>query len=157
MKRDLVKNWMTREVIAVSLDTTLWEADRIMTENRIRRLPVVEHGRLAGIVTQGDLRGAKPGDSDTLDLWDLSCRLDQLRVEEIMTPDPVAITEDATVDEAAWEMWQGKISGLPVVNDDLELMGIITESDIFRLVVREWGTSEERYVESVKGKQDPIR
>ncbi|MEJ2555761.1 MAG: CBS domain-containing protein [Anaerolineae bacterium] len=138
MKQELVKDWMTRDVVAVTPRTTLPEAHRLMADNQIRRLPVMENGRLVGIVTRGDVRGAEASGATTLSIWELHYLLAKLKIEEIMTPDPVTISQGATISEAARVMLDYKISGLPVLDDDRKLVGIITESDIFRMVVQEW-------------------
>lgn len=138
MQHALVRDWMTTAVITVSPQTTLPEAHRIMTGRRIRRLPVVEDDRLVGIVTRGDIRGAEASDASSLSIWELNYLLARLKVGEIMTPDPITIAPDATIAQAAGIMLQHKISGLPVVDADGRVIGIITESDIFRLVARAW-------------------
>ena len=139
MKQDLVKNWMTRDVITITPDTSLHEAHRLMTEKRIRRLPVVDHGKLIGLVTLGDVRSAEPSSASTLSVWEMNNLLAKLRVSEIMTRDPVTISQEATISTVAEIMLERKFSCLPVVDNKDQLVGIITESDIFRLVVREWG------------------
>jgi CBS domain-containing protein/AmiR/NasT family two-component response regulator len=138
MKQELVSDWMTRDVITVSSDTILPEVHRLMTQKRIRRVPVVDDGKLAGIVTYGDVRGAEPSGATSLSVWEVNYLLAQLQVEEIMTPDPLTVHPEATIGEAAQIMLQHKISGLPVVTWSGELVGIITESDIFRMVVHDW-------------------
>ena len=72
MKQELVKDWMTRDVVTVIPHTTLPEAHRLMTDNQIRRLPVMENGRLVGIVTRGDVRGAEASGATTLSIWELA-------------------------------------------------------------------------------------
>jgi CBS domain-containing protein len=139
MKQDLVKHWMTRSVITITPGTSLPEAHRLMTEKRIRRLPVVDRGKLVGIVTLGDVRGAEPSAASTLSVWEMNNLLAKLTVSEIMTREPVTISQEATISTVAEIMLEKKFSGLPVVDDTGKLVGIITESDIFRLVVREWG------------------
>jgi len=141
MKQELVKNWMTRDIVTIRPDTTLPEAHRLMMEKRIRRLPVVDQGQLVGIVTLGDVRGAEPSDATSLSIWELNYLLSQLRVKEIMTRNPITVSENATIARAALMMLEHKISGLPVVDDAGNLAGIITESDIFRLVVQSWGSA----------------
>jgi CBS domain-containing protein len=138
MKRELVKDWMTREVVTITPQVTLPEAHHLMTNHRIRRLPVVKEGRLVGIVTLGDVREAEPSNATTLSIWELNYLLAKLKIEEIMTHHSITISPDATIGEAAQVMLERKISGLPVVDSAGKLVGIITESDIFRLVVREW-------------------
>lgn len=133
MKELLVRDWMTPNPITISPQTTLPEAQQIMMENRIRRLPVVWKGKLVGIVTFGDIREAKPSDATTLSVYELNYLLDQLPVKNIMTPDPVTIPPGATIQEAAAIMLEKKIGGIPVVENG-ELVGIITESDFCRLL-----------------------
>lgn len=151
MKTELVKDWMTKEVITITPDTILPKAHRIMTEQNIRRLPVVDNrGRLIGIVTRGDVRGAEPSQATTLSIWELNYLLAHLKVEEMMTPDPITLHQSATVGTAARTMLENQISGLPIVDDTGQLVGIITESDIFRMVtLHEWGVSESEEMELV--------
>lgn len=138
MKCALVREWMTPDPIVVSPETTLPEAHRIMTENSIRHLPVVCEGQLVGIVTLGDIRGAEPSGATSLNIWEVNYLLSQLQVDEIMTPRPVTISADDTLGEAAQLMLKHRIGGLPVVDRHGALAGIITECDIFRLVVEDW-------------------
>lgn len=138
MKRELVKEWMTREVLTISPDTSLPEAHRLMTDNNIRRLPVVKNDRLVGIVTIGDVREAEPSGATSLSIWEMNYLLSQLKVEKIMTKNPITIYANETIGEAAWMMLKNKISGLPVIDSEKRVVGIITESDIFRMVVQEW-------------------
>lgn len=138
MKLELVKNWMTHDVITITPETTLPEAHKLMIDYRIRRLPVMKDGRLVGIVTRGDIRGAEASDATSLSVWELNYLLSKLKIKEIMTHHPIVISQEATIDEAAQVMLENKISGLPVVDYHGELVGIITESDIFRIVVQAW-------------------
>ncbi len=138
MKQELVKNWMNPNVITVSPDTALPEAHRLMTEHRIRRLPVLQDGRLVGIVTLGDVREAEPSNATSLSIWELNYLLSRLPVAEIMTEAPKTVSQDATVGEAAHIMLTHKVSGLPVVDNAGIVVGIVTESDIFRMVAQEW-------------------
>jgi acetoin utilization protein AcuB len=138
MKCEMVRDWMTPDPITIGPETTLPQAHRLMMEHSIRRLPVVKEGRLVGMVTLGDLRGAEPSGATSLSIWEANYLLSQLRVEEIMTPRPYTVSEDATLGEAAQMMLAHKISGLPVVDEGGDIVGIITESDIFRMVVQDW-------------------
>jgi acetoin utilization protein AcuB len=138
MKQELVSEWMTTNIVTVTPDTFLPEAHSLMTQKRIRRLPVMQDEQLVGIVTYGDVRGAEPSGATSLSIWEVNYLLSQLKVEEIMTPDPITIHPEATIGEAAQTMLQHKISGLPVVTWDGRMVGVITESDIFRMVVHDW-------------------
>ena len=142
MKRELVKNWMTRNVVTIDPDTSLPEAHKLMTDNGIRRLPVIKKGRLIGIVTRGDVREAEPSEATTLSIWEINYLLSRLRIEKIMSRNPITISPEATIGQVARIMMEKKISGLPVVDDSNSVIGIITESDIFRMVVQEWDTNE---------------
>jgi CBS domain-containing protein len=104
--------------------------------SHIRRLPVVDRGRLVGIVTLGDVREAQPSHATTLSIYELNYLLSNLTVDEIMTRNPLTISPDAMIREAALVMLQHKIGGLPVMEDS-RLVGIITESDIFRVLALE--------------------
>jgi acetoin utilization protein AcuB len=138
MRQELVKDWMTRNIVVITPDTALPEAHRLMTDQRIRRLPVVQDGLLVGIVTLGDVRGAEPSGATSLSIWELNYLLNKLKIEEIMTRNLITISPYATVGQAAEVMLEHKVSGLPVVDGEIKLVGIITESDIFRMVVQAW-------------------
>ncbi|MBI1879163.1 MAG: CBS domain-containing protein [Chloroflexi bacterium] len=138
MKKELVRDWMSRDVVTITPEMTLPEAHRLMSDRKIRRLPVLDHGRLVGIITRGDIRGAEPSGATSLSIWEVNYLLSRLKIGEIMTRNPIAISAEETIGEAARLMLEKKISGLPVVDQEQRLIGIITESDIFRLVVQEW-------------------
>ncbi|GJM41447.1 MAG: hypothetical protein DHS20C20_17290 [Ardenticatenaceae bacterium] len=144
MKKEIVRNWMSQDVITVKPKTTLPEAHQIMMDEEIRRLPVVDDDfMLIGIITLGDVRGAQPSPATSLSIWELNYLLSSLLVEKIMTPRPVTIKAEATIGDAARTMLEHRVSGLPVVDDEGKLAGIITESDIFSMVViHEWSEGE---------------
>ena len=138
MKRALVKDWMTSPCVTAPADMTLPEAHKVMKDKRIRRLPIVgAKGQLLGIVTRGDIRGAEPSEATSLSIYELNYLLAKLTLEKIMHPDPVTVAPEMTIREAAKLMLTNKIAGLPVVEEG-KLVGIITESDIFRVVVKSW-------------------
>jgi acetoin utilization protein AcuB len=140
MMHTLVRDWMTKEPTTVKPNTAITEAYYLMLESQIRRLPVVEKDRLVGIVTLSDLYKIKPFDEASLSSLERSQQVDNMTVEEVMAPTPVTVAEDATIGQAAQKMLDYKISGLPVIDAGGQLVGIITESDIFRVVVQEWST-----------------
>jgi CBS domain-containing protein len=147
MKLELVRYWMTQKVITVTPDTPMEEAERLMETRMIRRLPVMEDGRLVGIVTYGDIRQARPSTATSLSVWEINYLLAKLKVCEIMTREVVTVSQNATIGEAAKLMLDHMISGLPVLDYDGNLVGIITESDIFRLAVREWSGQKQEAIE----------
>jgi CBS domain-containing protein len=138
----LVRDWMTLDPITAPPTMTLPEALEVMAQHSIRRLPVVDRGRLVGIVTRGDLRSGQPSQATSLSFFEIHYLLERVTLDRLMTRNPVTVADDATITQAASLMLQHKISGLPVVKGG-HLVGIITESDIFRLVVRTWEKQPE--------------
>jgi len=137
MKHILIRDWMTPKPITADVHTTLPEAHKLMTQHRVRRLPVMDGDKLVGIVTRGDIRGAEPSEATSLSIHELNYLLSKLTLEKIMHRNPIMVSPDMTIREAARLMLTNKIAGLPVVDGE-RLVGIITESDIFRLVVKSW-------------------
>ncbi len=131
----LIKDWMTREPITVDDDTSMIKAIHIMKQQRFRRLPVMHQGRLVGIITDRDLKEASPSKATTLDVHELYYLLGELQVKEIMTRHPITVSMDDTVEHAAQVMLENTVSGLPVVDAEGELVGIITQSDVFRAFI----------------------
>jgi acetoin utilization protein AcuB len=130
----LVKDRMTPNPITLTPDTSFPEAFHIMREKRIRHLPVVdEKQKLIGIVTQTDLLHASPSVTP-LSIFEVNYLLANLHIREVMSSPAVTVPEDAPLEEAAQLMVQKKIGSLPVVRDDV-LVGMITETDIFRAFV----------------------
>lgn len=141
MKTTLVRDWMTPNPVTATSDTSLPEALQLMKKHNIRRLPVLDvpGGKMVGIVTRGDLRGAQPSEATSLSIFELHYLVGRITLDQIMTPDPLTVGPDTTLHDAARLMLQHKVAGLPVVDPaSRQLVGIITESDIFRLVVTEW-------------------
>ena len=137
MKQERVKDWMSSDVVTVERETNLPEVHQIMVSANIRRLPVVDDsGKLLGIITLGDMRAAQPSPATSLGIWERNYLLSNLTAERIMTSDPVTISPEQTIGEAAQMMLDKRVSGLPVIDDDGAICGIITESDIFRMVVQ---------------------
>ncbi|MDR7418627.1 MAG: CBS and ACT domain-containing protein [Armatimonadota bacterium] len=126
----LVRDRMSSPAITIDITASIAEALGLMRQHDIRRLPVMQRGRVAGIVTWTDLMRAQPSPASTLSSFEVPALLRSARVREIMTPDPITIGPDAPIEAAAVIMRREKIGGLPVVEDHA-LLGVITESDIF--------------------------
>ena len=132
----LVKEWMSSPVVTVEPETTISKAHQLMKEKGIRRLPVVEKGRLVGIITIGDIREASPSDATTLSIWELNYLWAQLTVEKVMSRQVLTAMADSSLIDAAQVMLENKVSGLPVMDSGDKLVGILTESDVFRMLVK---------------------
>jgi CBS domain-containing protein len=133
MNTEIVRSWMTRNPITITLQTTLPEARQLMEKHYIRRLPVINKGKLVGIVTRGDIRLAQASIT-TVGVHELNYLLDRLTAKEFMAYEPITIAPDATMEEAARLMLRHKIGGLPVMENG-ELVGMITETDLCRLLI----------------------
>jgi acetoin utilization protein AcuB len=130
-----VKEWMIAPVFSVRPNTPISEAHQLMKDKKVRRLPVLRGDELVGIVTIGDVREASPSGATTLSIWELNYLWSQLTVEKVMSKRVLTVTPAALMLDAAEIMLEHKISGLPVVENH-KLVGMITESDIFRMLVK---------------------
>jgi acetoin utilization protein AcuB len=133
----LVKDSMTREVVVLSPETTAAEALAVCRERRIRHLPVLEEGRLVGIVSDRDLRSAAPALGDPA----RAEALGRILISEVMTRDVVSVRPDDPIEEAANAMRERKIGCLPVVEGGA-LVGILTSSDVMGALVQLMGAHE---------------
>jgi acetoin utilization protein AcuB len=131
----LVQGWIANQVISVDEETSMMKAYVLMKENNIRRLPVVRKGKLVGIVTDTDLKEACPSTATTLDIYEINYLLSEVKVKESMSKDVIYVKPDETVEFAAILMLENKISGLPVVNNQHNLIGVITQTDIFKALI----------------------
>jgi len=135
MKDEKVIHWMSTNLVTIEPRTTLPDAYKLMKKFDIRRLPVIDFGKLVGIVTLGDIREARPSQVTSLSIYELNYLLSQLKIERIMSHEPITISSEATIGQAAKLMYEHKVGCLPVKEAD-RLIGLITESDIFRVIAR---------------------
>ena len=137
----LVKDRMTPDPITVAPDTTFPEAYRIIQEKGIHHLPVVDkRGRLIGIVARADLLQASPSSATALSVFEVNYLLAHLQVQEVMSQ-PITVTEDTPLEEAARLLVEKDIGCLPVMRGE-KLVGVITETDIFKAFVEILGSGE---------------
>jgi len=123
---------MSQPVITVEPSRRIMDAMATMKQNKIRRMPVMENGKLVGIVSDKDLLDAGPSDATSLSVWEINYLLSKLRVEEVMTKKVLTVQENTPIEEAARIMVDNKIGGLPVMKG-AELVGLITETDLFKI------------------------
>ncbi len=128
----LIQDWMAKNVMTVDENTSLMRATRIMKENNIRRLPVVSHGKLIGIITDRDVKDASPSKTTSLDIHELYYLLSEMKVKDVMTSAPLTLLGNETLEKAAIIMLNSKISGLPVVDASGHLIGLLSETDVLR-------------------------
>ena len=131
----LVKNWMSKNVIAVDINESMSDAIKLLKENDIKMLPVLKKGKLVGIVTDRDLKRASASDATTLDVHELLFLISKIKIKDIMTKDPIMIPEDFTVEETAEILLKNKISGAPVTDNEGMVVGTITQTDLFKVLI----------------------
>lgn len=137
-----IRDVMTKNPITISSDTLIIDAQKIMKEKNIRRLPVVDNGKLVGIVTKHDLLEASPSPATSLSIYELNYLLSKMKIKEIMKKNPITLSPETPFEEALRIGQEKKIGSFPVVEDG-KLIGIATESDIIRFVSRILGIKEE--------------
>ncbi|MBU0481385.1 MAG: CBS and ACT domain-containing protein [Proteobacteria bacterium] len=139
----LIQDWMAKDVMTVDENTSLMRATRIMKENNIRRLPVVSHGKLIGIITDRDVKDASPSKTTSLDIHELYYLLSEMKIKDVMTSSPLTLSGKDTLEKAAVVMLNSRISGLPVVDDSGHLIGLLSETDVLRGFIHMTGIKKD--------------
>jgi len=141
----LVYERMSRNPITVTADTPIDEALQLMRTSKVRRLPVVDkkdQRKLVGIISEKDLLYASPSPATSLSIHEIHYLVSRIKVADVMTKDVITVGEYTPLEEAARIMVDHKIGGLPVVRDGA-LVGIITETDLFKIFLELLGAREE--------------
>lgn len=131
----LVKNWMSNQVVTIGADDSMQKAIDLMKEHNIRMLPVLKKERLVGIVSDSDLKRASASDATTLDAHELLYLISKIKVKDIMTRNPVTVPPDYTIEETAELLMTRKISGVPVMDEEGTVVGVITRDDLFKVLI----------------------
>lgn len=140
----LVKERMTAPAMTVTADMSFQEALKLIRDHKFRRIPVVDNdGKLVGIVSERDLLHASPSPATSLSVWEVNYLLWKLKISDIMTHHVITISQDAPIEDAALLMVNRKIGGLPVVDNAGNVVGVITETDIFKAFVELLGGGEK--------------
>jgi acetoin utilization protein AcuB len=145
----LARDWMTRKLVTLSPEASVAEALILCRERRIRHIPILEEGRLVGIVSDRDLRDASPALGDA----QRASALQEIRVGDVMTREVSTADPQDSIENLAQEMYELKIGSLPVVAEgpmvdeglavaEEELLGIVTSSDVMRALVTLAGLPE---------------
>ena len=153
----LVRERMTRNPVLCGADLPVTDAFDLIKKEHIRRIPVIDkQGKLAGIVSDKDLMRVSPSPATTLSAYEIPYLLSKVKVNDVMTKKVITVTEDTPIEDAARIMVDNKIGGLPVVNAEGVVVGIITETDIFKTFLeligaRKPGVRITMYVKDVRG------
>ncbi len=129
---------MSHPVFTVQPDTPITKAHELMAREKIHRAPVVKNGKLVGIVTENDIQKAYPSSATSLAVWEVASLIENIKVKDIMIKNVKTVQEATSIEEAARIMVDNKISALPVMRGQ-ELVGIITETDLFRIMLEMLG------------------
>lgn len=154
----LVKNWMSKPVITIDINDSMQKAISTFKENAINMLPVLDNGKLVGVITEGDIlkEGKLVGvvtESDfkkATSSGKVSINVNELiylaatriKLEGLVTRDPITVSEDLTIEETAEVLLAKKLSGVPVVNAQGALVGVITQHDLFKALISLTGVSK---------------
>jgi acetoin utilization protein AcuB len=138
----LVGERMSHPIISIAPDMPVHDALDMFKRERIRRAPVVKEGKLIGIVSDKDLLNASPSPASSLSIWEMNYLLSKITVSEVMTKKVLTVKEDTPIEEAARIMADNKIGGLPVLRDG-HVVGIITETDLFKIFLELMGAREK--------------
>ena len=139
----LIKDWMTRNVVTVNVNDSLQHAIDTMMDNQVSFLPVLEEGKLVGILTDRDVKRASPSSATLLDIQQALYQLARLEVGAVMSPHPITVPPDFTLEETAAVLLERRISGVPVVSQEGRLMGIVTKSDVFKALLSLSGSTNK--------------
>lgn len=139
----LVNNWMSKKVVTIDENDSMQDAINLIKQHKINMLPVMKKGKLVGVVTDRDLKKASASDATTLDVHELLYLISKIKVKEIMSKKPVTIPINFTIEETATILLEHNISGAPVVDNDNQVVGIITQTDIFKVIISLTGIAKK--------------
>ena len=124
-----VADYMTDKVITVNPDTLVSVAVSMMKDNQIHRLPVIETGKLVGLITAGIVEAASPSAATSLSIYEVNYIFNKMTVGEIMEKEVQTISYDAILEDGIYKMRQHDIGVLPVM-DGQRVVGVLTTNDI---------------------------
>lgn len=132
-----VKERMTENVVCIDMESSVTEVFYLMKEHNIRRMPVLSKGKVVGIVTLSDLNKVAPSSATSLSMHEINYLLMKTRIKDVLPKQQelVSISPDSYIETAAKLMREHKVSGLPVINDQGKLVGIVTETDLFAALI----------------------
>jgi acetoin utilization protein AcuB len=138
----LVKNWMTQKVIIIDSEAPIPHAISMIKKYNIRMLPVLKKGELVGVITDRDLKRASASDATSLEAHELAYLISKIKVGELMSKKPITVPFDYSLEEAAEILLKNKINGVPVVDYEGSIVGVITQTDLQKALLSLTGIGE---------------
>jgi acetoin utilization protein AcuB len=133
-----VRDYMSINPVTIGPEDSVGHALELMDNHSIRRLPVLQNGKIVGLVTNQDLLKASPSPATSLSIHEINYLYPKIKIKEVMTKDIVSVTPDTVIEQAAVIMRENKIGTL-LVEQQGKLMGLITESDLFKAFIDVFG------------------
>jgi acetoin utilization protein AcuB len=133
---------MTRDVVTVRKDTSVLHARKLLHDRDINQVPVVDGKKVVGIITDGDIRENSASPASTLSVHELNYLLSEMKAGDIMTRNPLTVSPETPIEEAAKILNENNIGCLPVVSSD-ELVGIITTCDMLNVLLEVMGVGTQ--------------
>lgn len=137
-----VGHFMTKNVVTVTEKTRVTDAVDLMEKNQFHRLPVVENNKYIGIVTDEEIAENSPSNVTSLSIFEMNYLFDKMTVGEIMTRQEITVQEDTLLEEAATLMKNNNVTVLPVLDDEKQIVGIVTYKDIFKALIDSTGYND---------------
>jgi acetoin utilization protein AcuB len=131
-----VRDYMKSPVFTVTPDTLIDNAIETMREKHVRRLPVVENGKLVGLVTRNMIGEAIPPSPTPLTFWGIHYALSCMKVRDVMISDVIAVHPDDAIKEVVTISEKHRIGTFPVVDADGNLVGILTNTDLLHILAK---------------------
>lgn len=135
---------MSAPPITIDMNDSMQEAIKLIRENSINMLPVINKQRLVGVVTDGDLKRVSASDATTLEIHELLYLITKIKIKDIMTKDFITVLPEFSVEETAEVLLKNRISGVPVMDVKGLVLGIITQNDLFRVLISLTGVEKKR-------------
>ncbi len=155
----LVKNWMSKPAVTIDVNESMNDAIKLLKKHNIKMLPVMEKGKLVGIISDRDIKRASASDATSLEIHELLYLISKIKIKEIMTQNPVTVPPDHTIEETAEVLLRHNISGVPVVDQYGTVVGVVTQNDIFKTIISLTG-AEKRGIQfgmEVEDRQGSIK
>ena len=141
----LVSEWMSKMVFSIDVDASLSKAIKLQKECNVNMFPVLDDGKLVGIITDRDIKRASISDTMPLDINEAIYLASTVLIRDVMTPNPITIPSDYTMEEAAEVLLSNRIAGAPVLDKSGKLVGVVNRSDILKVIILLTGGNKKSF------------